>query len=188
MKKLLFTLAFMSVMTASLPTIAEASATTAGSSASVMKLSQTTTVEVKEDRRAEILEKYLKKHNSPMAPHAQTFVDEADRYNLDWKWVVSIAGIESYYGQMIPPYSYNGWGFGVYGNNVRRFASWEEGIHVVSQALREDYMDRNGAQNLYQIGNRYASDPNWANKVTRFMNQLEAFEAASQDTSIDLSI
>ena len=73
------------------------------------------------DKRAETLRIYLESYNSPLAPYSKTFINEADKNNLDWKLVASIAGVESYYGQQIPPYSYNGWGYGVYGTNVRNF-------------------------------------------------------------------
>lgn len=129
-----------------------------------------------DDKRAKILEAYLQQYNSPLASHADTFIDQADKNNIDWKWVAAIAGVESYFGHQIPPYSYNGWGYGVYGNNVRRFASWDEGIGVVSSALRNDYMNSWGAQNIYQIGSFYAADPRWANKVTHFVAELEEFE------------
>ena len=187
MKKLFTMLAVAFLLTAFNPAIVDASSKIAGSSAGLTK-STLMQHDVEVDRRAEILEKYLESHNSPMAPHAQTFIDEADRYDLDWKWEVSIAGIESYYGQMIPPSSYNGWGFGVYGNNVRRFASWDEGIHVVSQALREDYMDANGLPSIQAIGSSYASEPNWSNKGTRFMNQLEVFEAKYSNKTIAIAL
>ncbi len=140
------------------------------------------------DNRAKILQKYLESYNSPLAPHAATFVKEADKHDLDWKIVPAITGVESYYGQMIPPYSNNGWGYGVYGGNVRRFATWDEGIEVVTKALREEYMDKRGAQNVYQIGSTYAADPNWANKVTRFMNEIDVFEEAYTNTTVSISL
>lgn len=174
-------------LTVSTPQTVDASTKTARPSADLLTASQKQK-EVKVDRRAEILEAYLHSKNSPMADSAKTFIEEADKYNIDWKWVVSISGNESQFGHMIPPYSYNGWGFGVYGNNVRNFNSWDDGIHVVSEALREDYMDRNGAQNIYQIGNRYASDPRWVNKVIHYMDELSAFEANYGKKEVPLSI
>src|SRR5579862_9895471 len=86
---------------------------------------------VKQDNRAEILRAYLTQNNSPLADHADTFIKQADANNLDWRMVVAISGVESGFGQAIPPYSYNAWGFGVYGSNVRRFTSWDDGITVV---------------------------------------------------------
>ncbi|MDO8618380.1 MAG: hypothetical protein Q7R49_00380, partial [Candidatus Daviesbacteria bacterium] len=65
------------------------------------------------DDKAEILSSYLSKHNSPLQYHSQDFIDAAKQYNLDWKLVPAIAGVESTFGKHIPG-GYNGWGWGVY--------------------------------------------------------------------------
>lgn len=140
------------------------------------------------DTRPEILSAYFKKYDSPLVPYAKTFVDEADKNNLDWKLVASISGVESYFGQQIPAYSYNGWGYGVYGNNVRRFSSWEDGISTVSKALRTEYMDSWGASTVYEIGSIYAADPMWANKVTHFMSDMEEFEQENSNPLLSISL
>lgn len=143
---------------------------------------------VEQDNRAEILKAYLEQYDSPLAVHAQTFIDEADKNQLDWKLVAAIAGVESYYGHMIPPYSFNGWGYGVYGTNVRNFASWDDGIATVSKAIRTDYLGKNPETNVYQIGSKYAADPHWAVKVTNFMNGIDSFAKRNGGPSVPLSI
>ena len=151
----------------------------------------TAPVEIQEkadDNRAQILRAYLESKNSPLAAHAATFVKEADTYNLDWKLVAAIAGLESSFGQRIPYESYNGWGYGVYGDNVRRFASWDEGIHVVSQALRVNYMTKWKATTIPEIGRIYAASPTWAQRVQFFLNDMEAFEREQARTTIALSL
>src|SRR3972149_9031910 len=75
------------------------------------------------DNRVEILESFLESYDSPLVPFARDFVESADRYNLDWRLVASIAGLESTFGKHVPASSYNGWGWGIYGNNVTRFNS-----------------------------------------------------------------
>lgn len=141
-----------------------------------------------QDNRAEILKAYLRKYDSPLIDSADTFIEEADRNNLDWKLVVSIAGVESWFGHRIPPNSYNGWGWGVYGDNVIHFNSWDEGITVISKSLRVKYMDKWGAKNVTEIGRIYAADPAWAQKVTSFMNKIEAFESSFGQESLPISI
>lgn len=140
------------------------------------------------DNRVQILREYLESYDSPLAPHAATFIQEADKHDLDWKLVPAITGLESYFGHMIPPYSNNGWGYGVYGNNVRYFQSWDEGIEVVTKALKEEYIVNRGARNVYEIGSTYAADPNWANKVVRFMNEIESFESHYKNTTVSISL
>jgi beta-N-acetylglucosaminidase len=136
-----------------------------------------TSQEVKQDNRAEILRAYLAQNNSPLADHAETFIKEADANNLDWKMVAAISGVESGFGEAIPPYSYNAWGFGIYGSNVRGFTSWDDGITTVTTALRKEYMDNRGATNIYQIGATYAADPSWAYKVQGYMDAIDQFTA-----------
>lgn len=141
-----------------------------------------------EDYRVKIVEKYLKRYDSPMADNANDFVYYADKYNLDWRLVLAIAGVESTYGKQIPPYSYNGWGWGVYGNNVIRFKSWEEGIQTVSEGLREKYMDKWGGDNIYEIGSFYASSPHWANSVNIHYNMIQKFILTNPKDALSLSL
>lgn len=133
-----------------------------------------------DDNRAKILRAYLQSRNSPLADHADTFVEQADKNGLDWKFVAAISGLESSFGLHIPQNSYNGWGFGVYGDNVRRFESWDDGITVVSASLREDYMDKWGATTVPEIGRIYAASPTWAQRVQYFMNDIEKFEKGNK--------
>ena len=140
------------------------------------------------DYRVKVLEKYLKKYDSPLTPNARDFVYYADKYNLDWRLVAAISGVESTYGKQIPPYSHNGWGWGVYGDNVIRFKSWKEGIETVSKGLREKYMDKWGGDNIYEIGSFYASSPHWANSVNIHLNSINRFALNNPQDSLSLSL
>src|SRR5215204_5196260 len=77
----------------------KAYANTAGQSAVLTSSYATRT----RDTRAEVLSKFLEARNSPLAPYAKSFVEEADRNNLDWKLVAAISGNESQFGELIPP-------------------------------------------------------------------------------------
>lgn len=141
-----------------------------------------------EDRRANILGRFLETYNSPLAPYTHVFVEQADRYELDWKLVTAISGVESTFGHQIPNNSYNAWGWGVYGTNVIYFTSFAEGIETISRGLRQDYMNRSGAQDVYQIGRIYAASPTWASRVTRLMEKIEAFAFDNPTVSLSLTI
>ncbi|MFH1187144.1 MAG: glucosaminidase domain-containing protein [Candidatus Levyibacteriota bacterium] len=141
-----------------------------------------------EDMRVKILKSYLEDNNSPLAGDAQAFVENADKYDLDWRLVAAIAGNESGFGLHIPTASYNAWGWGVYGTNVHYFTSWEDGIETVSKNLRERYMDKWGAQNVYEIGSFYASSPRWAGNVTLYMNRIENYALANPKDTLSLSL
>lgn len=163
---------------------AEAATKIAGSSAVLSGKTTTTSV----DNRVKILEEYLKKYNSPLVPHAKTFVAEADKNDLDWKLVAAISGVESTFGKRIPYNSYNAWGWGVYGDNVMRFASWDDAIATISKGLRTNYMDKWGASDVYEIGRIYAASPTWAQKVTHFTAQIEKFETEYNNSTLSISI
>ena len=125
------------------------------------------------DREAQILNAYLAKYNSPMQYHAQDFVDAAKEYDLDWKLLPSIAGVESTFGKHIPG-GYNAYGWGIYGSNRLYFKSWRDGMFTVAKGLRENYVNK-GLNNPYQMNRVYAASPAWGGKVTYFMNDLEKF-------------
>jgi hypothetical protein len=140
------------------------------------------------DYRVKILGDFFKEQNSPLAPFAGDFIRDADKYNLDWKLVAAISGVESTFGQAIPANSYNAWGWGVYGDNVIRFASWTDGIDTISQGLRERYMDKWGGEDIYEIGSMYAASPAWAGHVTNVMNQIQDFAMRNPKDTLLLSL
>jgi len=140
------------------------------------------------DIRVQVLRKFLEHYDSPLAPFAKTFVESADENNLDWKLVAAISGLESTFGQQIPVKSYNAWGWGVYGDNVIRFASWEEGIKTISKGLRERYIKNWGAENIYQIGAMYAASPTWASRIVYLMGKIEEFKLQNPRDSLPITI
>lgn len=122
------------------------------------------------DYRIVILKKYLESHNSPLTDHASHFVTYADKYQLDWRMVAAISGVESTFGKRIPKNSYNAYGWA---NGNYYFESWEDSIEIVSKALRKKYYDR-GAKTINQIARRYAPpSSSWAWKVEFFMNEID---------------
>lgn len=125
------------------------------------------------DSRAKILSAYLANFDSPLKDNAQDFIDAADAYNLDWKMVASIAGVESTFGKQIPG-GYNAWGWGVYGTQAIYFSSWRDGIFTVSKGLRENYLNK-GLTDPYSINRIYAASPAWGAHVSFFMADLDKF-------------
>lgn len=122
------------------------------------------------DYREQILKNFLEKHNSPMVDYANDFIYFADKYDIDWRLVPAIAGVESTFGKRIPTNSYNAYGW----NNGRySFDSWTDSIEVVSKALRENYYNK-GAVSIDRIARRYAPPSNtWNWKVKYFMNEID---------------
>ncbi len=125
------------------------------------------------DPRAQILKNYLAKYDSPLETHAQDFVDAADKYQIDWKLVPAIAGVESTFGKNIPG-GYNGWGWGVYGDQALYFKSWRDGIFTVSAGLKENYVNK-GLDNPYEMNQVYAASPAWGAHVSYFLADLDQY-------------
>ena len=138
------------------------------------------------DTRTEALSEYLLRRNAPFATHAGLIVSQADKYNLDWRLLVAISGVESTFGQRYPQGSFNAWGWGIYGDNRHGFSSWEDAITTISKELRVRYMDRWGAKDVYQIGNSYAASPTWAARVISFMNTISDFEKEYQSAQLPI--
>ena len=138
---------------------------------------------IEPDTRVARLRMFLTSYDSPLAGEAETFVAQADKYNLDWKLVAAIAGVESTFGKQIPTGSYNGWGWGVFTGAADgvHFKDWAEGISVVSQGLRKNYIDR-GAATIYEMGWIYAANgDSWASHVRYFVDRLESFAPTDID-------
>ena len=175
MEKILVALTISSIVILNFTSTAYAQVAAAGSSAALLKPA----AQEASDSRIRILREYLEKYNSPLVPYAGTFVTVADKYNIDWKLVAAISGVESTFGQQIPNDSYNGWGWGIYGDHMIRFTSWNQGIETVSEGLRNNYINKWGAKDVYAIGKLYAASPTWAVRVEYFMNKIDEFNKLS---------
>lgn len=128
------------------------------------------------DGRAKIIEDFFKGYKSPLADFSNTFILVADKYQLDYKLLPSIAMQESNGGKKVISNSYNPFGYGIYGGLVVKFASWEEAIERVGKALREDYLNQ-GLKTPYEIMAKYtppslAKGGSWAKGVSTFMEEL----------------
>ncbi len=133
------------------------------------------------DPHIEVLKAYLESQNSPMVENADDFINAANEYDLDWRLVAAISGLESGFGKHTPGHelffneSYNGWGWGVYGTQALGFKSWKDGIYTVSRGLRENYINR-GLTEPLAMNRKYASSPTWGVRVNIFMAQMAEFE------------
>ena len=181
--KNLFIFIFISILMVTKTPDVYAAEFAAGSSAALLK-----PIANPPDSRVKILREFLEQYNSPLQPYAENFVEIADKYELDWKLVAAISGVESTFGQQIPYQSYNGWGWGIYGTNMIRFSSWNQGIETVSEGLRTNYINKWGARDVYEIGRFYAASPTWAQRVSYFMRKISEFkdQKLAQNLSISL--
>jgi hypothetical protein len=122
------------------------------------------------DNRVSKLKKFLSAQNSPLEDYAEDFVYWADQYELDYRLVPSITGVESSFGKKIPINSFNAYGWN---NGNYLFKSWPQSIEHVSNTLKNKYYQK-GANNIEKIAKRYAPpSKNWAYNVKYFMNKID---------------
>lgn len=140
------------------------------------------------DHRVKILEDYLLEIGSPLSPHAKNFVESADKYDLDWRLLVSIAGLESGYGKHQPANSHNGWGWGYNNGSVKHFVSWNVAIDEISRGLREGYLKEIEGSDPFIIGPTYASSPTWAARVSYNMEKIEGYRARNATSTLVLNL
>jgi hypothetical protein len=68
------------------------------------------------------------------------------------------------------------------------FSTWTEGIKTVSEGLRENYINKWGAEDVYAIGRFYASSPTWASRVTYFMEKIDEFKNKQLASNLSISL
>ena len=126
------------------------------------------------DARPVMVAQYLEYYNSPLIPFADFIVKAADRYQLDFRLITAIAQQESNLCKIIPPGSYNCWGWGIHSEGTLGFRSYEEGIESVSKGLREEYLNK-GYATVEEIMSKYTplSNGSWALGVAEFMSAME---------------
>lgn len=135
------------------------------------------------DYRVLALEKFLTQYQSPLVKYAKVFVENADKYQIDWRLVPAIAGVESSFGKHIPPGSFNAYGWN---NGKYYFSSWEESIEIVTKTLKEKYIAR-GLTTPFEIAPVYAPlSSTWGSKVNYFMEKIQKVEEKIQIHSLKL--
>lgn len=132
---------------------------------------------VAKDARAKLVEQFLREYSCPMEPYdfyANEYVTIADKYNLDFRLLPSISMQESNCCKKIPEGSNNCWGYGIYGDQVTRFESYEAGIEQVAATLAKRYSTQ-GLLDADEIMTRYtpSSNGSWAAGVLHFMNVMK---------------
>lgn len=153
------------------PSIVQAADAVSGQAAQLASASL-----AKPDDRKTILSGYLKDRNSPLEKHAETLVNEADKYGLDWKFLAAISGLESSFCLHIPQNSFNCWGWGIPtgASSGIGFKSYQDAIVTISRSIRERYMDR-GYVTVDQIGSVYAASPTWSVRIKSIMKDIEQY-------------
>lgn len=115
------------------------------------------------------LQSYLAGQGSPLAAYAKDFIDAGDKYSVDYRVVVAIAGREQTFGVNWPGSSHNFWGYGGYSWPDVSTAIWE-----YTRCLSEEYPALSKGD-IYGSSSRYAASSTWASGVSEFYaEQLKA--------------
>lgn len=127
-----------------------------------------------EDARIKALGDFFKKYDSDLNAYAQTFVEAADKYSLDYRLLPAIAMQESNLCKKAPKNSFNCWGFGIYGGKVLRFTNYDEAIRAVSKSLGHEYKAQ-GLEGPSEIVGKYTPSDNgtWVKSVSFFMDNIK---------------
>ena len=126
------------------------------------------------DIRVANLKYFFRKYESVLYDESEFIVKLADQYKLDYRLVPAIAMQESGLCKNIYEGSYNCWGWGIYGNKVIRFDSYEQGIETVSKGLKINYIDK-GLVTPEDIMRKYTppSTGSWAFGVNFFLKSID---------------
>ena len=95
-----------------------------------------------QDIRVANLKYFFRKYESVLYDQSEFIVKMADQFKLDYRLIPAIAMQESGLCKNIYEGSYNCWGWGIYGNTVTRFGSYEEAIETISRGLKTNYIDK----------------------------------------------
>jgi hypothetical protein len=126
------------------------------------------------DGRVANLKHFFRKYNSPLYDYAELIVSVSDKYGFDYRLLPAIAMQESNLCRYIPENSHNCWGWGIYGDQVIRFSSYEEAIEKVAAGIKKEYIDK-GLVTASMIMKKYtpSSPGTWARGVNTFIRMLE---------------
>ncbi len=127
------------------------------------------------DARSELLRQYLAHFNSPLEEYADLIVQMSDQYDFDYRWMVAIAMQESTLCKFIPENSYNCWGWGIYGDKVTRFDSYEDAIRRIAPQFKQIFLKDNHTKDPFKVMRTYTppSDGSWAEGVIKAMSDLQ---------------
>jgi hypothetical protein len=127
------------------------------------------------DARPEIIRQYLNSYSSPLEPYADLIVNLSDQYNFDYRWLVAIAQQESGLCLHIPDNSYNCWGWGIYGDKVTRFSSYEDALRRIAPQFTTIFLKGVHTKDPVEVMKTYTppSDGSWAHGVSTFFDNLQ---------------
>ncbi|MFZ3590412.1 PA14 domain-containing protein [Bacillus sp. DJP31] len=123
--------------------------------------------------------------DSPLRALAQTFINVQEKYGVNAQYLVAHSILETGWGgSNLINFKNNLYGYGAYDvcpfTCGYYFPTKEASITRVAYQIRYDYLTEGGAYynnpNLPGMNVRYATDPEWANKIARIMADIKTFD------------
>ncbi len=121
------------------------------------------------------LSRFFTSYNSPLAFESESFLEASEKYKIDYKILVAIAGVESTFAKNIAYNSHNPFGY-MCGNRVCYFKSYRQAIFKVAQTI-----SRNRAYKKYRLTKRiidlaevynYVYPEEWSSKLEWFIKKI----------------
>lgn len=130
------------------------------------------------DYRLNALRNFFTKYNSPLVSEVDNLISIADSWGIDYRLIPAIAMQESGGCKIIPPDSYNCWGFGVYGAKTVRFTSYKQAIEQVAKVIKQTYI-KQGYTNPTLLEDKWtpSSRGSWSYGVNFFIGKIKDEEA-----------
>ena len=125
----------------------------------------TTTEHFAKDSRLQRIKAFFSKRSCPMEHYADDLLAAADRHQLDWRLLPSLALVESSGGKVFMNNNVFGWD-----SCKQKFPSVRAGIHFVAERLANSPYYR--GKSLEGKLQAYNQNPKYAATVKRVMSQL----------------
>lgn len=151
--------------------------------ANTLRLPESQFETVGSDSRVSRIEKVFDHFNCPLAGTGAFIVAQADAYGIPYWLVPAVSFQESGCGKKTPNVagleeSYNAWGYGVWGSNVKTFTGWEAGISAVAKYFGTNFFAK-GITDPCAIMAVYTppSNGSWCEGVNYFADLIQNFES-----------
>lgn len=125
------------------------------------------------------LQKVFSKFNCPLLGTEKFMVEKSQEYNIPYWLVAAVSFQESNCGKKSPKIngqeSYNAWGYGVWGKNIKTFNSWEAGITAVSSYFAKNFYSK-GVTDICEMMKTYTppSKGSWCEGVKYFAQLIDS--------------
>lgn len=126
--------------------------------------------------------------DSPLIGYGQAFVDAQNKYGVNALYLAAHSLVESNWGRSrLAKEKHNLFGYGAYDSSpfesAYYFSSFYESIDYVAWYVRNSYLNSDGkwyggSPNLKGMNVRYATDLDWAEKISGLMHRMLSYNSA----------